>query len=175
MENSKENFIRQLLARADITIGGSNPWDIDVHNKQLYQRVLTSGSLGLGESYMDGWWDVPALDEFFFRLLQANLGKYVRFNLPAVWAFLSAQLINLQKGRRTYHIGKAHYDIGNDLYQAMLDRRLTYTCGYWQNATTLDEAQEQKLDLVCRKIGLKTGQRVLDIGCGWGRFAQFSP
>ena len=75
MENSKENFIRQLLARADITIGGSNPWDIDVHNKQLYQRVLTSGSLGLGESYMDGWWDVPALDEFFFRLLQANLGK----------------------------------------------------------------------------------------------------
>ncbi|MBU4141897.1 cyclopropane fatty acyl phospholipid synthase, partial [Patescibacteria group bacterium] len=78
------------------------------------------------------------------------------------------------KKSRAFLIGEKHYDLGNALYQNMLDERMIYSCGYWKNAKTLNEAQEAKLDLVCRKIGLKEGMKVLDIGCGWGGFAKYA-
>jgi cyclopropane-fatty-acyl-phospholipid synthase len=162
-----------LLARAGIEINGSNPWDIQVHDERLYGRVLRQGSLGMGESYMDGWWDVPALDQFFDRILGARLESTLtpfRNWLQDTWHRLN----NFQSKTRAFQVGEKHYDIGNDLYEKMLDRRMVYTCGYWKDAKTLDEAQEAKLDLVCRKLGLKAGQRVLDIGCGWGSFAKFA-
>jgi len=132
------------------------------------------GSLGLGESYMDGWWDSDALDEFFEHLLRSNIDES-RFNLfgKAVLYF-TQRFFNLQSIRRAFIIGEKHYDIGNELYEAMLDSRLTYTCGYWKNAKNLEEAQEYKLRLTCEKLGLKPGMRVLDIGCGWGSFAIFA-
>ena len=71
-------------------------------------------------------------------------------------------------------MGIKHYDLGNDLYQAMLDKRMVYTCGYWKNASNLDDAQEAKLDLVCRKIGAHQGMRILELGCGWGSFARYA-
>jgi cyclopropane-fatty-acyl-phospholipid synthase len=80
----------------------------------------------------------------------------------------------MQSVRKAFEVGEKHYDIGNDLYSRMLDKRMVYTCGYWKEAQNLDQAQEAKLDLVCRKIGLKPGQKVLDIGCGWGSFAKFA-
>ena len=83
-------------------------------------------------------------------------------------------LLNLQSKARSGASVEAHYDIGNDLYTRMLDPRMVYTCGYWKNAKTLAEAQEAKLDLVCRKVGLKPGMRVLDLGCGWGGFASWA-
>jgi len=95
-------------------------------------------------------------------------------SLPEIAEFLKAKMVNLQTPSRAFKVGEQHYDVGNDLYAAMLDKRLVYTCGYWKAAQTLDEAQEAKLDLVCRKLGLKAGQRVLDIGCGWGSFAKFA-
>ena len=170
----EEKIVKSLLGEAGVTINGSAPFDIKVNNPKFYKRALSQGSLGLGESYMDGWWDAAALDEFFNRLLSAKIDEKAGRNLNMILFGLSAVLFNLQNKSRAFLIGQRHYDIGNDLYKAMLDRRMTYTCGYWKNADSLDEAQEAKLDLVCRKIGLKKGQKILDIGCGWGSFAKYA-
>lgn len=166
--------IQALLEGTEITLNGTNPWDPQIHNDQFYKRILAQGSLGLGESYMDGWWDCAQLDEFIARLLRHDLGEKVGVNLPIIWEGIKARISNRQSGARAYKIGEAHYDIGNDLYERMLDERMVYTCGYWKDAKNLNDAQEAKLDLVCKKIGLKAGDRVLDIGCGWGSFAKFA-
>ncbi len=163
---------QKLLTLAGIKIDGRHPWDIKVHNPDFYQRVIAGGSLALGESYMDGWWDCRRLDEFFDRIVSARLDEKVK-PLSLVLDFLKASLINRQRKSRAFVPGK-HYDIGNDLYKAMLDKRMTYTCAYWKDASTLDKAQEAKLDLVCRKLNLKPGQKILDIGCGWGSFMKFA-
>jgi cyclopropane-fatty-acyl-phospholipid synthase len=168
-----EEKINQLLSQADVKLNGDRPWDIQVKNPDLFNRVLAQGSLGFGEAYMDGWWDCDQLDELISKLLNADLDKKIQ-PWQFVFPYLKSKLINLQKGRRAFNIGEKHYDIGNDLYSRMLGQRMVYTCGYWKDATTLDEAQDAKLDLVCRKIGLKAGDRVLDIGCGWGSFAKFA-
>lgn len=164
---------RSLLDETGITINGNQPWDIQVHDPRLFRRVLLRGSLGLGEAYMDGWWDSEQLDGFFHRILRSRLEQ----RNPAFTTSMTSlrgTLFNLQQVSRAFQIGEAHYDTGNDLFRAMLDRRLVYTCAYWAYADNLDEAQEHKLDLVCRKLGLQSGQRILDIGCGWGSFARFA-
>jgi cyclopropane-fatty-acyl-phospholipid synthase len=159
--------IESLLEVAGVRIDGPAPSDIQVHDAGLYARILAHGSLGLGESYMDGWWDADDLDGFLFRLLDAHLDERVG-GAEDAWLFLKARVVNLQRGRRAYEVGERHYDLGNDLFEAMLGKRLVYSCGYWNKATTLDDAQEAKLDLIFAKLGLEPGMRVLDIGCGWG-------
>lgn len=163
-----------MLASADIRINGSRPWDIQVLDERLYSRIIRHGSLGLGEAYMDGWWETPAPDRFFHRILRANLDKNFAITPRAVLEYLGALLANLQGPTRVHGNIKHHYDIGNDLYKAMLDSRMVYTCAYWDEALNLDEAQEAKLEMVCRKLGLQPGQRILDIGCGWGSFAKYA-
>jgi len=170
---SAKTRVESLLRLADIRIGGRRPFDIRVHKPRLYARVLAGGSLALGESYMDGWWDVPRLDEFFNRLLRAELDRKVKTPGMAL-TVIKANVVNLQSRKRAHIIGERHYDIGNNLYSRMLDRRMNYSCGYWAKARTLDAAQEAKLDLICRKLKLKKGMKVLDIGCGWGGFAQYA-
>ncbi|MBI2415307.1 MAG: cyclopropane fatty acyl phospholipid synthase [Candidatus Kerfeldbacteria bacterium] len=169
-----KQFITNLLHQANIAVAGDQPWDIAVHDDRFYRAVGTHGSLGLGEAYMNGWWDVSQLDQFFHRVLAAKLDTKVQLNWPVLAAVITGRLFNLQRQAKAFEIGQRHYDIGNDLYQRMLDERLTYTCGYWKDAQTLDQAQEAKLDLVCKKIGVQPGQRVLDIGGGWGSFAKFA-
>lgn len=169
---SKEK-IAELLSRAGLTINGPNPYDPQVHDERLYGRVLSGGTLALGESYMDGWWDADDIPELFYRALRTDI-KTTFTEIGTLFAIVREWLFNRQNRARAFQIGEKHYDIGNDLYQKMLDRRMTYTCGYWKDAKTLDEAQEAKLDLVCKKIGLKKGDRVLDIGGGWGSFAGFA-
>ncbi len=171
---SLEHLLRSLLETADIRVGGGRPWDIRVNDQGFYAQTLRKGALGLGEAYMDGWWDCPALDQFFDRALRARLDQKVTGNLTAAWPLLKSRFLNLQKRSRAFQVGEEHYDLGNDLYRAMLDKRMNYTCGYWRNATTLNKAQEAKLDLVCRKIGLKRGMTVLELGCGFGSFARFA-
>ena len=173
MANS-EMMIRELLDQADIKLNGSRPFDLQVHDTRLYDRILRDSSLGLGEAYMDGWWDCESIDEFINRVLKARLDEKIKANPGLVWQALKARLINRQSKARAFEVGEKHYDLGNELYQAMLDKRLTYSCGYWKNASTLDEAQEAKLDLVCRKIGIRPGMHILDIGCGWGSFAKYA-
>src|SRR3989344_1098394 len=166
--------IQQLLSQAGITINGRQPWDIQVHDTRLYRRVVAQGSLGLGESYLDGWWECAKLDEFFYRILRSGVASGVGLTFAHLRQLLIANIVNLQKKSRAFQIGTRHYDIGNDLYAAMLDKRLTYSCGYWPTAKNLDQAQAHKLDLICRKLNLKKGQKILDIGCGWGSLVQYA-
>ncbi len=173
VQNS-ETILHELLQSGGIEVNGPNPWDIQIHNKDFYDRILREAALGLGESYMDGWWDCEAIDQMITRILIADLDKQVTGNWKIALHALRARLFNLQSSAKAYEVGERHYDLGNDLYCAMLDRRLNYTCAYWKNAATLDEAQEAKLDLICRKIGLKQGMRVLELGCGWGAFAKYA-
>lgn len=172
---TSEQIVKEMLQIAGITIGGNKPWDIEVHNAKLYDRLIYEGELGAGESYMDGWWDCPSLDQFFDRLFREKLQDHLKDNWKNRLHVMKARMLNLQTNNRAYKVGEQHYDVGNDLYQDMLDSRLVYTCGYWENgATNLDEAQEGKLDLICRKIELKPGMKVLELGCGWGSFAKYA-
>ncbi len=170
--NAKQ-IVQDYLDIAGIKINGARPWDIQVHNRRLYARILSGGSLALGESYIDGWWNCKQLDEFINKVLKVKLDEKVR-SKSLFWNILKAKMINMQCRSRAYEIGRKHYDIGNDLYKLMLDKRMAYSCGYWNNAKTLDHAQEEKLDLSCKKLGLKKGMRVLDIGCGWGSFIKYA-
>ncbi len=173
-ETNAKKHVRELLALADIEINGNDPWDIQAHNEDLYERLLRYGSLGLGESYMDGWWDSDSIDGLIDRILSAEIDKKVGLNWGLILSVLQSRLLNLQSVARAFEVGEKHYDLGNDLFRAMLDPRMIYTCGYWKDATNLAQAQENKLDLICRKIHLQPGQTVLDIGCGWGGFAKFA-
>ncbi len=163
----------RLLAQADIEIDGERPWDMRIHHPQTAERILARGSLGLGESYMEGWWDCDQVDEFIARVLLARLDEKVGTTALMVQG-LRARLFNLQSLRRTWQVGEVHYDLGNDFFEAMLDPSMAYTCGYWATADTLEDAQAAKLDLVCRKLELRPGMRLLDIGCGWGSLMKFA-
>jgi len=169
-----EIFLKELFESVGIEVNGSKPYDIQIHNRKFYKRVFCETALGLGESYMDGWWDCPALDQFFDRVLRAKLDKKLKGNWKICLHILKAQLFNLQKIRRAFQVGERHYDLGNDLYQAMLDKGLNYTCAYWKDADNLDDAQTAKLELVCKKINLQPGMQVLDLGCGFGSFAGYA-
>jgi cyclopropane-fatty-acyl-phospholipid synthase len=169
---SYERAVNELLAGSDVKINGSRAWDIRVHDERFFQRVLGQGTLGVGESYMDGWWDCDQLDEMLTRIFCHNIEEQLR-SPRAVLLAITARLINMQSRRRAFQVGKQHYDLGDDLYERMLDPRMIYTCAYWENMSSLDAAQEAKLDLVARKIGIQRDSRVLDIGCGWGGAAQF--
>lgn len=174
IRTANKHKIQSLLESADIKINGNRPWDIQVLDERLYNRIVRHGSLGLGEAYMDGWWETDALDQFFYHSLNSGLEKNRTISPLDVLGYLGSLLTNLQNPSRVYGNIKHHYDIGNDLYRAMLDKRMTYTCAYWDEARNLDEAQESKLEMVCRKLGLRQGQRILDIGCGWGSFAKYA-
>jgi cyclopropane-fatty-acyl-phospholipid synthase len=169
-----EETARKLLALAEIKVNGNNPWDIRVHDSRFYRRVLSQSSLGLGESYMDGWWDCEAIDEFFFRVVRARLADKVKKNPALVYNILLARAFNMQSRGRAFQVGERHYDLGNELFINMLDKRMVYSCAYWKNVYTLEAAQDSKLELICQKLGLKPGMRVLDIGCGWGGLARYA-
>jgi len=169
-----KQIAQSLLESAGITINGLNDYDIQVHNENLYSRVLRQGAMGLGEAYMDGWWDVPKLDQFFEKILGVDLDEKIKGDWGILLKASLGIILNAGRKSKAFQVGQTHYDIGNDLYRAMLDKRLVYTCGYWKDAKDLDQSQEAKLDLVCKKIGLKKGQTVLDIGSGWGSFIKFA-
>ena len=166
-------IVSELLNRADIQINGNAPGDISIKNPNLFKRILQEGSLGLGESYMDGWWECERLDVFFYKILRAGLENQLPHHVKDILRIATARLFNLQSRKRAWQVGKEHYDLGNDLFSRMLDPYMQYSCGYWNTAQTLEQAQEAKLDLICKKLQLKPGMRVLDIGCGWGGLAEY--
>lgn len=171
---SSERLVRNLLESAGIAVGGNQPFDLRVHDDRFYDRVLAQGELGLGESYMDRWWSTDALDQLVDKILRADLQCRVKKTHSFHLKCFLARVLNRQSRRRAFQVGKKHYDIGNDLYTRMLDTRMLYTCGYWKDTDNLDQAQENKLRLVCEKIGLEPGMRVLDLGCGYGAFAKYA-
>lgn len=165
--------VQNILDISGVKIGGRSSYDIRVHNDEFYGRVLAQGSLGLGESYVDGWWDCDNIDGFFDRVLRAKLEEKITPGKIVV-PWLKSKFLNLQNKKRALKVGEHHYDVGNELYREMLDDRMIYTCGYWDGVDNLNDAQESKLELVCKKVGLKPGMKVLDIGCGWGGFAKYA-
>lgn len=172
--------VQHLLEPAGIVVNGSQPWDIQVYEEEVFTRTLSDGTLGFGGTYMQGMWDCDQLDEFFTRCLkqglQAKLTREGNWHLH-VLDFLNKarhRFFNLQKKDRAFEVGERHYDTGNDVFERMLDPTMCYSCGYWEHATTLEQAQLDKLDLVCRKLQLKSGEKLLDIGCGWGSMAHYA-
>lgn len=167
------SFFEPLLARADIRIGGGRPWDLRVHDDAFFDRIVREGSLGLGDAYVDGWWDCDALDEFFHRVLRARLDRSLPFSLKAAAHFVRAHIGNPQSRRRATAVAKRHYDLGNDFYGAMLDPYRQYSCAYFDGTDDLAVAQQRKMELIARKLDVRSTDRVLDIGCGWGGLAKY--
>ena len=163
-----------LLAFADIRINGARPWDIQVRDRRFFNRVLASGTLGFGECYMDGWWDCDALDEMCCRAIRAGLEKRFKFRLPNIWALLTSLLANQQTLRRSRKVGRVHYNLSNDFFEAMLDPNMQYSCALFAEGDDLASAQQRKLDLICDRLRLRPGLRLLDIGCGWGGLARYA-
>lgn len=171
-ESGAKQVVMETLALADVKINGDRPSDIQVLDERFYERVLKDGSLGFGESYMEGWWDSSALDESIAKILRARLDKKVKVTWTMAWNYIKAKFLNMQSKSRSSTVVDQHYELGDELYEYMLGPTLAYTCAYWKQVESLDEAQEAKFDLIAQKIGLKPGMRVLDLGCGWGGFAR---
>ncbi len=173
---SPPSVLQDLAAKCGVQFNGDAPWDIQVHSDEVYQRILSKGSLGFGESYMDGLWDCLRLDQLFYRILSFNieekLGGWARMRL--LTQVMRHRLFNLQSTQRAFQVGEQHYDIGNDVFESMLDPTMSYSCGYWHQADNLDQAQINKLDMICRKLELKPGEKLLEIGCGWGGLARYA-
>jgi cyclopropane-fatty-acyl-phospholipid synthase len=164
----------EWLTEADIRIGGNRPWDLRVIDERLFSAIARRGATGLGDAYVDGWWECERLDEFFHRVMRARLPHKLRWHPYVVATYLRDLLVNAQTRNRAFRNARAHYDLGAPLFEAMLDPHMAYSCGYWRGVSTLHEAQTAKLDLVCRKLGLGSGMSVLDIGCGWGSFVKYA-
>ena len=169
-----KTVIQDLMALAGIQINGDRAFDVQVKDERVYKRWLSETEMGLGESYMDGWWECNALDEMINKILRAHLDQKVKRNLKTALFILSTKLFNQQTKTKSKEVGRRHYDLGNELFKNMLDPYMNYSCGYWKNSNNLNKAQEAKMDLICKKLELKPGMRVLDIGCGWGGFAKYA-
>ena len=170
-----EKWFTEILAKADIVVNGTRPFDMQVHNPKLWRRILKHGSLGLGEAYMEGWWDCVNVDEFIRRIMTAKINHRVSSNRSSLLHRLKSNLFNRQSIKRAFQVGEEHYDVGNDLYTSMLDSTMAYSCAYWSEGTVdLHQAQLNKLRLICEKINLQAKDSVVEIGCGWGSFAELA-
>lgn len=163
-----------ILENAGISIGGSEPWSLHVHNDRLWERILSQQQLGFAEAYIEGWWDCESLDTMLSRLLSSDLTAVLKVGPSLAFHILKSNILNFQTRGKSAKNAKFHYNIGNNLYQKMLDAEMVYSCGYWSKAQTLDQAQLDKFELIARKLHLEPGMRVLDIGCGWGGFLRFA-
>lgn len=159
---------------ADVQFNGRRPWDVQVNNPRLYGEILRRGSLGFGDGYVNGDWDCDDLCELINRLLRAKANRPLSWwtRTAEGWRWVQERLVNQQSEERTRKRTSQHYDINPELYRAMLGKTMAYSCGYWRNAKSLDQAQEAKLELICKKLELKEGERLLDLGCGWGSLAK---
>lgn len=173
MQNPKQ-IIETMLSQAGVTLNGQNPWDILIKDERFYSRVLREKNIGLGEAYMNGWWECPKLDEFIYRILKAKLDEKVKGGGKYLLLFLPEIIFNRQSKTFSQSNAKRHYDIGNDLFMSFLDAYNQYSCGYFNDTDDLHQAQQKKLELICKKTVLGSSDHVLDIGCGWGGFAKYA-
>ncbi len=172
LDNYYKKKFNKLMSLAGIQEGGARKSDLMIKNEEFYKRVCKGGSLAFGESYTDGWWDCQALDELFFYICRSDLDERTP---NRIWITkLLSHIFNYQNVFRAKQVGRVHYDLDVNLFHPMLGESMTYTCGYWRDATSLDQAQYDKMDLICRKLQLEKGMKLLDIGCGWGNFAKFA-
>jgi cyclopropane-fatty-acyl-phospholipid synthase len=171
--NTPKTIAQRLLALADVRVNGDRPWDITVRDERFYECALAEGALGLGESYMECWWDSPDLAEFFNRILGKGLDKKVRLNWGLLRLFIKSRMLNTQRRSKAPVNIRRHYDVGNDLFAHMLGPRMIYSCANWERASTLGEAEDAKLDFIGRKLRIEPGMKILDVGCGWGGLSKY--
>jgi cyclopropane-fatty-acyl-phospholipid synthase len=171
---NKEKFVRDILAKCGITVNGSNSWDIQVHDSRLYGRVLKEQNLGLGEAYMEGWWDCERIDQFIYRILRHRVDRWIKGNFWLTLSLFTGMVRNQQTRKKVCKLVNHHYDLDNDLFMAFLDPHNQYSCGYFKNTEDLNQAQEDKLELICKKLQLSPEDHLLDIGCGWGGLAWYA-
>ena len=146
-----------------------------IHDERFFVRAVTGADVGIGESYMDGDWTTPDLVSLVrlavrnLRTLDARHKILSGLRALAERARHSLRANTIRGSQRNIH---AHYDLGNDFYRLFLDESMTYSCAYFRaKDDSLEQAQRQKLDLICQKLQIEPGDRVLEIGCGWGGFA----
>lgn len=167
-KNCSYNFINSMLSRCDVTINGEKLGDIKVNDARFFKRVFNEGSIGLDESYMEGWWDCEDLDVFFYKILNEKIDKQIPGNLHDIAYYIISKFFILQSISRSKNVAKVHYNLGNDLFESILDSWMQYSCAYWKDAHNLKQTQLNKLALIGEKLMLKPGMKVLDVGCGWG-------
>lgn len=168
-----KSALKDILGQVGVTVNGTKPYDIHVHNPELYKKMMVEPSIAAGEGYMKRWWDCEKLDELFFRICRYNLDEKIYYKWHMVLSFVMNKIMNFQTPLKSKEVAEKHYNLGNTFYSYMLGPSMAYTCAYWKNANNLDQAQFDKFDLVCRKIDLKPGERVLELGCGWGGLAKY--
>lgn len=167
-----KHLITYLFSRADIRVGGSRSWDIEVTDPRFFRTLMKRGSLGLGEAYMDGWWRAEDLEAFFYRCIKSNLYQASQ-SLPFhVRRRLLDKLNNQQNRNKSVRVARQHYNLGNDLFFEFLGHYKNYSCGYFRDTDDLCQAQLKKMQQICREMAFKSGERVLDVGGGWGEIAR---
>jgi cyclopropane-fatty-acyl-phospholipid synthase len=164
------SLIQKALDQAGVTINGNRPYDVRINNPRAWRRIFFEGRLGAGESYEDGDWDCDDIPQLAKILLTKGADKG-RTGLTGTLLGLAGTFQNQQTVRKSRRVAK-HYNLSPEFYKKVLGDELVYTCGYWHDATTLAEAQRNKLTLVSEKIHLEPGHTVLDVGCGWGSYAE---
>jgi cyclopropane-fatty-acyl-phospholipid synthase len=167
-----EKGLKLLLAGADIEVGRSPSAEIIVHDDSFYRDVLTTGSLGLGDSYIDGKWDCEKIDELIYKILTLGIHQKLApvYNIAGE---IKRRALNLQSRERAKQVIEEHYDLPSEFYASFLDPYFQYTCARFEGTADLDKAQEIKMGNICKKLGLKAGDKVMDIGGGWGGLAHF--
>lgn len=168
-----QSFLEKAAGLAGIQFNGRNAWDPQIHDERFYQRVMLEGRVGLGDSYIDGWWDCTELDVLFTKLLENNVDKWIKFNPVSLVAVTNALVRNLQTRERAWTVSRKHYDLGNDVFKAMLGSQMIYTGAPLKEGMSLEEAQLRKLESACEHLNLRPGQKVLDVGCGFGGVAKY--
>lgn len=162
-----QKYIQGVLDKADVTLNGNKHYDIKIIDERALKRILTDGGLGLGETYMEGWWDCERLDELSYQLCIAEIDKEVKTNFFHLMYKLSTKIFNYQNIKLSKQVAYKHYNLDNNLFELMLGKTMAYSCAYWKEANDLDAAQLAKCELVCKKLQLTSQDTLLDIGCGW--------
>ncbi len=162
--NGSEQVVGRKSAKGQLP----NDITINVHRERFFERILSEASLGIGESYMDGDFEMAEgeIADFLTILLRNRVDQKVRKNWRLSWNVLRIRLANLFRGRE----GNIHqaYDVGADLFKCFLDPTMMYSCAYVNSEDEdLEQIQHNKLDRICRKLKLQPGERLLDIGCGF--------
>eukprot|EP00928_Gymnodinium_smaydae_P010979 TRINITY_DN14121_c0_g5_i1.p1 TRINITY_DN14121_c0_g5~~TRINITY_DN14121_c0_g5_i1.p1 ORF type:complete len:417 (-),score=86.53 TRINITY_DN14121_c0_g5_i1:242-1492(-) len=174
----------ETAVRAIVKFGGipESVFDhIEVVDSSAWYDIITKGNFGIAEGYMHGKLKVDPLPFFLSVLNGTSVGTRRKehadvlgwvMGLVALPTDLLGLVTNQQTKDRSRRVTEQHYDAGNDLYERMLGPSMSYTCAYWKGAENLDQAQENKFDLIRRKLELAPGMKVADLGMGWGTAAE---